>query len=379
MAKLTTLNKRVRHRGKNADGNVTVSQEWAMSPSGTAFEPAGGPLITIAIPTFNRAELLKGCIQSALSQTYENIEILVSDNASTDDTAKVLRDFNDKRLRAVRQETNVGLLPNWNACLAAAGGEYVVFVSDDDRISPWFVERCVDVIGKQSQVPIVVALSNFHICSSGHTKPARTSKHIGSGLRNGIDVLLEYLTDKTTVAMCSVMMRTEVLRSRGGIPLDLPHTADVATWAPLLFEGKVGFVNEGCATAYFHKSSETARLSVAQVVSDGGKMANLISRLAEERIKVASLRQELKLQAKRCFARRALVCLADHRSAGVSLLEIFKFLWRLRGDLMIANKSSVLRFAAIMLCPKPIAERLRYLRRAFQEGWHERQTAVKPG
>ena len=57
-----------------------------MSPSEAAFGSAGGPLVTIAIPTFNRAALLRGCVQSALSQTYTNIEVLVSNNASTDDT-----------------------------------------------------------------------------------------------------------------------------------------------------------------------------------------------------------------------------------------------------------------------------------------------------
>lgn len=350
-----------------------------MSSAETAFEPAGGPLITIAIPTFNRAALLRGCIQSAFSQTYKNIELLVSDNASTDDTAEVLREFNDKRLRVLRQETNIGADPNWNACLAAARGEYVCFVSDDDRIFPWLLERCVDVIGKQSQIPIVVALSNVHLVSSGQTRPTRTSRHLGSGIRNGIDVLLEYLTDEITVSISSMMLRTEVLRSRGGIALDLPHTSDVATWAPLLFKGKIGFVNEACAIYNFHDKSETGRLSVAQVLGDGWKVADLISRLADEHIKPESLRQELKQQARRCFSRRGLLFLAYHRSNGASLLEILKFVWRFRSDLMIVDKLSVLRFAAIVLCPRPIAERLRHLRQAFAERWRDRQTAVKPG
>jgi glycosyltransferase involved in cell wall biosynthesis len=350
-----------------------------MSPSGTALESAGGPLITIAIPTFNRAALLKDCVQSALSQTHPNIEVLVSDNASTDDTTKVLREFGDKRLRVMRQETNIGLLPNWNACVAAAKGEYVVFVCDDDRISPWLLERCVDVLGNQSQASIVVALSNVHLVSSGQTKPARISRRIGSGIRNGIDVLLEFLTDEITVAICSVVMRTEALRARGGFPLDWPHTGDVATWAPLLFEGKAGFVNEACATFNFHDNSETCRLSVAQVLSDGWRVSNLISQMAEERIKVASLREELERQARRCFSRRALLFLAHHRRNGASLLEILMYVWRFRSDLMIVDKLPIVRFAAIILCPRPIAERLRHLRQSFSQGSRHHQAAVKAG
>ena len=157
------------------------------------------------------------------------------------------------------------------------------------------------------------------------------------------------------------MLQTEILRSRGGFQLDLPHAADFAAWAPLLFDGNVGFVNEACATAYFHDSSETARLSIAQVFSDGRKVTDLVSRMAEEHIKTASLREELKLQARRCFSRRALVCLADHRRNGASLFEIFKFMWHFRTDLTMVNKLSVLKCAAIVLCPRLIADRLRYL------------------
>jgi glycosyltransferase involved in cell wall biosynthesis len=350
-----------------------------MSPSGTVLESVGGPLVTIAIPTFNRAALLRACIQAALAQTYGNIEVLVSDNASLDDTGNVLREFNDKRLRVLRQETNIGLLPNWNACLAAAGGEYVFFVSDDDRISPCLVERCVGVIGKQSRVPIVVALTNCHLPSFGQTKPARASRHIGSGLRNGTDVLLEFLADKIDVAVCSVMVRTEALRARGGFSVNLPHTADVAAWAPLLLEGEVGFVNEAYATVTFHDDSETGRLGVAQILGDCWKVASLISRTADECVKVASLRQELKLQVQRCFSRRALRFLAYHRNNGASLSEVLEFVWRFRSDLMIVDKLSVLTFAAIILCPTPIAARLRHLRQAYSQGWRGRQTAVKPG
>jgi glycosyltransferase involved in cell wall biosynthesis len=350
-----------------------------MSSPETALEPAGGPLVTIAIPTFNRAALLKGCVQAALSQTYTNIEVLVSDNASTDDTQKVLREFNDNRLRVVRQETNIGLYPNLNACVAAAKGEYFVLVCDDDRIDPWFLERCVDAIGKQSQVLIVVALSNVHLVSSGKTKPARTSKHLSSGLQNGIDVLLAFLRDEITVAICSVTVRTEALRRRGGFPLDLPHTGDVAAWAPLLFEGKAGFVNEACTTFNFHDDSVTGRLSVAQTLSDGWKLANLISQMAEERIKVPSLRQELQREARHCVSRRGFLFLAYHHRKGASLREILMHVWRFRSDLMIVNKLPVLRFAAIILCPRPIAERLRHLRHASPTAWRGRHTAVKPG
>ena len=338
-----------------------------------------GPHITIAIPTFNRGALLRGCIQSALSQTYDNIEVLVSDNASTDDTEEVLREFADKRLRVLRQETNIGMHPNWNACLAAASGEYIVFVSDDDRISPWFLERCVSAIGTQSQIPVIVALSDVRIFSTGQTKRARTSRHIKTGIRSGTDVLSEFLMNETTIAMCSVVLRTEALRSRGGFPLDLPFTADIAVWAPLLFEDRVGFVNETCATYNLHQNSETAKLSVVEILRNGCKFAELISSMADERINDPSLRKKIKLQARRFSSRQALVFLAYYHSNGAGLLEILTLVWRIRKDLMSVEKLSALRFVAIILCPRPIAVRLRHLKQTFAEGWENRRTAVKAG
>ncbi len=255
-----------------------------MSTSTSIADQKSYPLVTIAIPTFNRASLLKDCVRSALSQTYEHFEVLVSDNASTDETRELLNGFSDERLRVIRQETNIGLLPNWNACLVAAKGDYIIIVCDDDRIAPWLLERCVGIIKDPLQIPIVVALSNLHSGSLNKTFPARASRSLETGIQDGTKVLTEYLTDAITVTMCSVMMRTELLRERGGLPLNLPYTADVATWAPLLLLGKAGFVNEPCATFRYHSASETARLSVEQLLRDGWMTGNLISYLAAQTI-----------------------------------------------------------------------------------------------
>ena len=67
------------------------------------------PKVTIAIPTFNRATWVKGGVLAALAQTYQDYEIVVSDNASTDETQAVLAEFDDHRLRVIREDRNLGL------------------------------------------------------------------------------------------------------------------------------------------------------------------------------------------------------------------------------------------------------------------------------
>ncbi len=108
--------------------------------------PRQSPMVTIAIPTFNRARHLRHCIKSALAQTYGNFEVLVSNNASTDTTHEVLNEFSDERLRycpAAEQYWTTAELE----CLSrqCKGRLRRFFLSDDDRVSPFMIcsyRRC---------------------------------------------------------------------------------------------------------------------------------------------------------------------------------------------------------------------------------------------
>ena len=310
---------------------------------------------------------MKGCVTAALSQTYPHFEVVVSNNASADDTRNVLSGFSDARLRVIHQETNIGLLPNWNACLANAKGDYIVFVNDDDRISPWLLEQSARLIKQQPKISSVITLSDLSAASLGLTKPARASRSHDTGIWDGTEILMDFLTDQITVTMCSVMMRTDLLQSRGELPLDLPHTADVAAWAPLLLLGKSGFVNEACATFAYHNSSETARLGVEHLLVDGRKVADLIAGTAAIHIADPQRRKAIQIQAKRCFARRGLIALSDFRGSGGEIPALLNVLWRFRRDLYGVNLKAMLRFIATISCPQPLAVRLRELRRSRPE------------
>jgi hypothetical protein len=152
------------------------------------------------------------------------------------------------------------------------------------------------------------------------------------------------------------------VRERGGLPLDLLHTADVATWAPLLLLGNAGFVNEACATLTYHSQSETARLGVEQLLRDGWKAANLIAYHANENIGDAQRRRVLQMQTRRCFARRGLTALSDYRKSGGGIQTLLNTLWRFRGHLSNVNMAAVMRFTAVVLCPHWIADLARRLR-----------------
>jgi glycosyltransferase involved in cell wall biosynthesis len=113
-------------------------------------------LVTIAIPTYNRADgYLPEAIQAALAQTYPHIEVIVSDNCSTDNTAEVVRRFNDPRVIYCRHERNIGHNNNFNFCLKQARGEYFMLLPDDDLIDPDFVECCLEHCHHRTDIGVI--------------------------------------------------------------------------------------------------------------------------------------------------------------------------------------------------------------------------------
>lgn len=99
------------------------------------------PIVTIAIPTYNRAAFLEVALGSALDQTYENLEVIVLDNCSDDRTAHVVSSFRDERLTYCRNESNIGPHANLTACLKAGTSDFVAILQDDDVMLPTNIEK----------------------------------------------------------------------------------------------------------------------------------------------------------------------------------------------------------------------------------------------
>jgi glycosyltransferase involved in cell wall biosynthesis len=101
---------------------------------------AAFPKVSIGIPTRNREAYLRLAVGSILAQTYPNLEVVVSDNASDDGTAEYLASLTDSRFRIIRQDKNLGMVGNFNACLFAATGDLFLLLSDDDVLAPDAIE-----------------------------------------------------------------------------------------------------------------------------------------------------------------------------------------------------------------------------------------------
>ena len=99
--------------------------------------------ISILIPTYNREQYIEEAVRSALNQTYKNIEVIVVDNKSTDNSWMILENLakNDSRIKLFQNDTNIGPVKNWKRCIDKATGKFCKILWSDDLIAPEFLER----------------------------------------------------------------------------------------------------------------------------------------------------------------------------------------------------------------------------------------------
>ncbi|MCU0240924.1 MAG: glycosyltransferase, partial [Vicinamibacteria bacterium] len=113
------------------------------------------PKISICVPTYNRANALRYVLEDLLGQTRRDFELIVSDDASTDDTRAAVAALHDHRLRYFCNDAHLGLYPNFNLCLARARGEYVAIYHDHDAYLPTIVERSAALLDRHSRLSFV--------------------------------------------------------------------------------------------------------------------------------------------------------------------------------------------------------------------------------
>lgn len=106
------------------------------------------PRVSIGVPVYNGEQFLASTLDSLLNQTFRNIEIIISDNASTDGTERIARDYaaKDSRIEYIRQQKNLGASANYNVVVHRSSGEFFKWAAHDDKCEPTFIERCVELL-----------------------------------------------------------------------------------------------------------------------------------------------------------------------------------------------------------------------------------------
>jgi glycosyltransferase involved in cell wall biosynthesis len=171
-----------------------------MTPSNRAQTPT----VSVGIPVYNGDTYVAEAIESILAQSYGDFELLIQDNASTDRTEEICRAYQnrDPRVSYVRNEVNVGAIPNFNLVFQRARGPYFKWAAHDDICAPDFLRRCVEVLDREPEV----------VLCSGQT---RLINDDGSPVRYDADSRCYVTNDGTPVGIVDPEHRAEGAQPAG--------------------------------------------------------------------------------------------------------------------------------------------------------------------
>jgi len=194
------------------------------------------PRLTIGIPTVNRANLLGRAIESALAQTASEIEILISDNGSTDETPTVIAQYAARRnARTFRHETTISAQGHGKFLIDQARGEFFVGLSDDDFLEPGFATAVLALFDRHPN------LSFVYTGCAVHYGDIEVPSLVGPEVESTADFLREYYAGRRELSWCACATRVHLLREFGPQPADF-ILGDMFFWTKMAFEGPVGCV-----------------------------------------------------------------------------------------------------------------------------------------
>lgn len=194
------------------------------------------PKLTIVIPTLNRAGLLARAIDSALAQTVRDVEIIVSNNGSSDGTSQLLAGYTDPRLKILQHSETIDACSHGNFLLAQARGELFLGLSDDDFIAPDFAAHVIDLFTLHPQIGFAYTGCDIHYANV--TVPAQ----LGPPTEPGTKFLQAFLNGQRDVCWCACVTRTADLRAIGDIPYGT-ICGDMHYWTKLAATAPVGCID----------------------------------------------------------------------------------------------------------------------------------------
>jgi glycosyltransferase involved in cell wall biosynthesis len=220
--------------------------------------------LSVCIPTYNCENYISETIESILTQSYSDFELIVIDNASDDQTASIVDSYakQDCRITYVINKVNLGMVPNWNACLDTAKGEYIKFVFADDLLAaPEALERMVALLDRDSGVSLVCSSRNLIDESSQFI---RVESNFETGTTAGTDVVNRCLVDQGKLSGINLIGEpTAVMFRRSqagrGFNTNYKQIVDLEMWFHLLEQGSFAYINEPLCSFRIHGQQQTAK------------------------------------------------------------------------------------------------------------------------
>jgi glycosyltransferase involved in cell wall biosynthesis len=217
------------------------------------------PKFSILLPVFNGASFLGGAVESALSQTFDDFELLIADDVSSDNSFDLIQSFakNDRRVIAWRNENNLGLFANYNACLKRASGDLIKPFAQDDVFEPTILEEFHKLLSGDESIVLVSCARRIVDRNDRETKVLRsferdTTQTHEQAMRENLLSLVNHIGEPSTVAFRASCMGT-------GFDQDYYHLGDIEYWLRIIENGKYFYLNKTLCRFRQHSGSATNR------------------------------------------------------------------------------------------------------------------------
>lgn len=226
------------------------------------------PLVSVCMPAYNATPLIGEAIESALAQTWEDFELIVCDDASTDSTLSVARSYADRRLRVEANRARLGKAKNQNRTIELSSGHYVKFLHADDKITPTCLEEMVALAREDDRIGLVFARREIEFEGDGdpawYRKYARPHEQFEglARINDGRELFKQFvrggLEDNWIGEPSAVMVTRQALRGSGVFSERIHQIEDLDLWLRILLENRVGFVDHSLCVYRRHGRSQTA-------------------------------------------------------------------------------------------------------------------------
>jgi glycosyltransferase involved in cell wall biosynthesis len=243
----------------------------------TALARARQRPVSVCVPVFNGAPYVGEAIRSVLEQAFEDFELVVVDDCSSDGTADVVAAFRDDRLRLVHNRARLGLVGNWNRSLELARGRYVTLFHQDDVMAPENLRAKLRLLEAHASVGFVHSnITQIGVQGevlSGHWDNPPTPDH--DGPHDGEAFFHRLVTGANAVCASSVMLPRVMFERLGGFDSRLPFTADWEMWLRIALFYDVGYLasslvhyrrHDGMATAQFSRCQKLEQAYLAKML-----------------------------------------------------------------------------------------------------------------
>jgi glycosyltransferase involved in cell wall biosynthesis len=261
------------------------------------------PIVSVCVPTFNRAKFLAKSLESILRQSFSDFEVVVVDDASTDETTAVVQKFSEPRLSYYRNNHNLGQIENLNRCLELARGEYVCIFHDDDVYAPRILEREVDVLSRNPGVGLVHT-AVWILSEAGRVRRVHRVSD-SNYVRPGREAFLAYLWRAHDIVFSTAMVRASCYTAVGGFD---PRfiLADGDMWLRIALDFDIAYIAESLAGYRMHHASASRTMPPVRWFGEYFEIFDKNIKIARDRMPYLDEQQaQLLAEARRHQARRS--------------------------------------------------------------------------